>query len=105
MIDMDEDPDPDFVKIVDAKDKACVDRFYPLAMEKFEQMGLSREQIDIQNVRAGRRIGKAVADYARDNGYHTLVVGRRGINKAFFMGSVSRQVIDGVQDTGLWVVT
>jgi hypothetical protein len=33
-----------------------------------------------------------------------VIVGRRGINDAFFMGTVSRQVLDRVVGRAVWVV-
>ncbi|MCF8091645.1 MAG: universal stress protein [Desulfotignum sp.] len=103
-IDLTEDIDPEFAQIIEKKDRACVDRFYPLAMEKFEQMGLSKEQIEIQTIKGTRRISQNVVAYAEKNKFDTLVIGRRGINKSFFMGSVSRQIIGQVADTTVWIV-
>ncbi|HKJ98936.1 MAG TPA: universal stress protein [Desulfotignum sp.] len=103
-IDLDEDLDPEFVQIIEKKDRACVDKFYPLAMKKFEQMGISKDRIEIQTLAGSRRIGSTVVEYAKENGFTTLVIGRRGINKSFFMGSVSRHIIARVSDTALWVV-
>ncbi len=103
-IDLDENPDPEFVEIIEKKDRACVDKFYPLAMKKFEQMGISKDRIEIQTLGGSRRIGNTVVEFAKKNQFTTLVIGRRGINKSFFMGSVSRQIIAHVSDTALWVV-
>ncbi|HKK98770.1 MAG TPA: universal stress protein [Desulfotignum sp.] len=103
-IDLDDDLDPEFVKIIEKKDRACVDRFYPLAMKKFTQMGISQDQIDIHTIAGGRRVGNTVVEFAQKNKCNTLVFGRRGINKSFFMGSVSRQIISQASDTALWVV-
>jgi nucleotide-binding universal stress UspA family protein len=37
--------------------------------------------------------------------FGTVVIGRRGINKAFFMGSVSRYIINRISNRSLWIVT
>lgn len=103
-IDLDEDLDPEFVQIIEKKDRACLDKFYPLAMKKFEEMGISKDRIEIQTLAGSRRIGSTVVEFAKENQFATLVIGRRGINKSFFMGSVSRQIIARVSDTALWVV-
>jgi nucleotide-binding universal stress UspA family protein len=103
-IDLDEEPDPEFTKIIEKKDRACVDMFYPAAMEKFTQMGISKDRIDIHTLEGGRRIGNNVVEFAKKNNFSTIALGRRGINKSFFMGSVSRQIIGQVSDTALWVV-
>jgi nucleotide-binding universal stress UspA family protein len=73
-------------------------------MEKFQQLGLSKDQVDIHTLEGTRRIGQDVVAYAEKNNFTTLVIGRRGINKSFFMGSVSRQIIGGVSDCAVWIV-
>jgi nucleotide-binding universal stress UspA family protein len=103
-IDLDEEPDPEFAQIIEKKDRACVDQFYPQAMEKFVQMGLSKDQIEIQTIEGTRRIGNNVVEFAENNRFGTLVIGRRGIDRSFFMGSVSRQIIGQVSDITVWVV-
>ena len=37
--------------------------------------------------------------------YGTVVVGRRGVNRAFFMGSVSKYVLNHTEGRALWVVS
>jgi nucleotide-binding universal stress UspA family protein len=103
-IDLDGDPDPELAKIIEKKDRICVDRFYPLAMEKFKGMGWANDQIKIETIQGGRNIGRLIIAYAVKNGFSTLVIGRRGINRSFFMGSVSRNIIKQISDTALWVV-
>jgi nucleotide-binding universal stress UspA family protein len=103
-IDLDDDLDPEFVKIIEKKDRACLDRFYPMAMEKFAQMGIPKDQIEIHTIAGSRRVGNTVVEFAEKNRYNTLIIGRRGINKSFFMGSVSRQIIGHISDAALWVV-
>lgn len=101
---IDLEADPELVQIIEKKDRTCVDRFYPRAMEKFEQLGLSKDQVEIHTLEGTRRIGQDVVTYAEKNNFTTLVIGRRGINKSFFMGSVSRQIIGCVSDCAVWIV-
>lgn len=104
-IDLDEEPDPEFKKWVDQEDQKCLDRFYPLAMEKAANMGLSDRQIRFESIRGGRKIADAVVSYAAENKFDTIVMGRKGINKSFFMGSVSRDIIERNTGAALWVVS
>jgi len=67
-------------------------------------MGLSKDQVDIHTLQGSRRIGQDVVAFAEKNKFNTLVIGRRGINKAFFMGSVSRQIISHASDIAIWIV-
>jgi nucleotide-binding universal stress UspA family protein len=103
-IDLDAEPNPELEDIVIRGDKACIDQFYPHAMKKFEDAGISEEQIRIEAVQGSRRIGKAILDFAQKGKYSTVVVGRRGINKSFFMGSASRYMINKISEGALWVV-
>lgn len=103
-IDQDETIDPEFIEIVEKGERACIDQFYPLAMKKLMRMGLSKDQIRFETVKGGRRLGKTVVEYAQKQGFDTLVIGRTGLDKAFFMGSVSRQIINRVSEGALWVV-
>lgn len=103
-IDLDESVTPELDKIVRRGDRACIDQFYPHAIRKFEQAGLDAGSVHFETVEGGRRIGKAIFDFARDRKFQTLVVGRRGLAKSFFMGSVSRHLINNLSDGALWIV-
>ena len=103
-IDPDETADPEFVKIVEKGDRACIDMFYPLAIKKLKRLGLSEDQIRFETGKGGRRLGTTVVEYAQKHGYDTLVIGRTGLDRAFYMGSVSRQIINRVSEGALWVV-
>lgn len=103
-IDLDEQPNPELEDIVARGDKACIDQFYPHAMKKFEAAGLSKEHVRIETVKGSRRIGKTILDFAQKGNYSTVVVGRRGIDKSFFMGSASRYMINKISNGALWVI-
>lgn len=103
-IDPDAPEDTEFEKIVSSGDRACIDQFYPLAMKKFEQMGLSRDQVRFETIKGSRRIGNSIVSYAKDKGFDTLVMGRTGIDRAFFMGSTSKQMLNHASESALWVV-
>ena len=103
-IDLEEHPDTELEEIIVRGDKACIDQFYARALEKFKQAGVEDERVQFETIEGRRRIGKAIMDFAEKGHYHTLVVGRRGIDKSFFMGSVSRYLINNLSDGALWVV-
>ncbi len=103
-IDLDEQPDAELEEIIVRGDKKCIDQFYSHALEKFNQTGVARERVRFETIKGPRRIGKAILEYAEKGDYHTLVIGRRGIDKSFFMGSVSRYLINNRSDGALWVV-
>jgi nucleotide-binding universal stress UspA family protein len=74
-------------------------------VKKFKDAGLSESQIDIQTVEGRRRPGKVIIETAEKDNFGTVVIGRRGINKAFFTGSVSHYVINKASACALWVVS
>lgn len=103
-IDLKEQPNPELEDIVARGDKACIDQFYPHAMKKFEDAGIPKEQIRVETVRGGRRIGKTIMEFAQKGNYSTVIVGRRGVNKSFFMGSASRYMINKISNGALWMI-
>lgn len=103
-IDLEEELDPDLEKIVVRGDKACIDQFYTHAMRKFNQAGIGEDRIRTETVQGRRQVGKAIIDFAKKGNYGTILTGRRGIDKSFFMGSVSRYLINKMTDGALWIV-
>ncbi len=104
-IDLDEESIPELKEIVALGDKACIEQFYPLAKKKFDDAGISQDQIEMKTVMGGRQVGKVILDVALKENYGTVIMGRRGINKAFFMGSVSRYIINRISNRALWIVS
>lgn len=102
---LDEEPSKELDALVTGDDKKRIDHFYAAAVEKFKEAGLSESQIDIQTVEGRRRPGKVIIETAEKGKFGTVVVGRRGINKAFFTGSVSHYVMNKVSGCALWVVS
>lgn len=90
--------------VIQQGDKACIDRFYAHALKKLADAGISESQIRIDVHQGGFKMGKAVLEAYRQGGYGTLIVGRRGMNKKFFTGSVSRYLVNRFSGGALWVV-
>jgi len=99
-----EDPDRELAEIIARGEKACMDLFYSQARKLFEEAGLPKERVKLEVVKGGRKAGKTIMEFAAKSKFGTIVVGRRGIDKAFFMGSVSRYLIDRVTTGALWIV-
>ncbi len=85
-------------------DKRCVSDFYIHASNKFEQAGIDKSQIEIKEVESTLNIGRAIVNQAKKGKYGVVVVGRRGMNKTFFMGSVSNYVINNTPNCAVWLV-
>ncbi len=85
--------------------KRCIDHFYAHAQHRFEEAGLQENQIELKVIKRAMDVGKAILDQARKGNYGTVIVGRYGAGKAFFMGSVSRCVLNKISGRALWVVS
>ena len=85
-------------------DKNCVDQFFAHALKRLKEAGLNDNQIEVKVSDALFNPGKAIIEEAKQGDYGTIVVGRRGINRTFFTGSVSRYVIGQISGKALWIV-
>ena len=85
--------------------KRCIHHFYAHAQHKFKEAGLQEHQMELKVTRRAMDVGKAILDQARKGNYGTVVIGRRGVNNAFFMGSVSKYVLDKISNRAVWVVS
>jgi nucleotide-binding universal stress UspA family protein len=103
-IDFEEEPDTELEDIIVRGDKACIDQFYVRVLEKFNQAGIEGERVRFETIEGRKRVGKAIMDFAEKGDYSTLVVGRRGIDRSFFMGSVSRYMIKNLSDGAVWLI-
>ena len=103
-VDLENEPNTSLLEIVAQGDKALIDRFCPKALKTLKDAGISENRIKIETLTGKRRVGKAIMDFAQKGNFTTLVIGRRGVNKSFFMGSASRYIINKLSDRVLWVV-
>jgi nucleotide-binding universal stress UspA family protein len=91
--------------VVTRGDRRCVDQFYAHAFKKFQEAGIAETQIELKTSRRAANVGKAILTEVQKGDYGTLVIGRRGLSRAFFMGSVSRYVIEKISGRALWIVS
>ena len=85
-------------------DKNCVDQFFAHALKRLKDAGIDDSQIEVKVSNALFNPGKAIIEEAKQGDYGTIIIGRRGINRTFFTGSVSRYVINQISDKALWIV-
>lgn len=96
--------DDELKDVVIRGSKKCVDHFYVHALKMLKETGITEDQIEIKEIKCPMNVGKALVEEINQGDYGTVVVGRRGMNKAFFMGSVSKYVLDNASDRALWLV-
>jgi nucleotide-binding universal stress UspA family protein len=99
------DTDGELEKLVIEGDKRCVQRFYTHAFKKFKDAGIGEDRILIKEVKPRMNVGKAIINELKKGDYGTVVLGRRGISKSFFMGKVSENVIGKIENCTLWLVS
>jgi nucleotide-binding universal stress UspA family protein len=104
VIDFDE-KESDAGKVIARGARRCVDHFYAQARKKFTEAGLRDDQVELEVVKRSVDVGKAIVGQIRKQDYGTVVLGRRGTGEAFFMGSVSKYVLDKTYGRALWVVS
>jgi nucleotide-binding universal stress UspA family protein len=77
------------------------------AKRRLTDAGFKSDQINTKTtLNAYSRAGSIIQE-ARDGDYGTIVLGRRGLSKVeeFFMGRVSKKVINTIRNRAVWVVT
>ncbi|MDY7034628.1 MAG: universal stress protein [Thermodesulfobacteriota bacterium] len=85
-------------------DKQCVDNFYTHALQRFKAAGIRENQIVIREVKSRVLIGKTIVEEAEKGNFGIVVVGRKGMHESFFMGSVSRYVVNKASNCAVWLV-
>ena len=83
----------------------CIDHFYAKTLARFQEADIGAHQIEIQIIEKRLNPGKAIIQTAIEGNFGTLVIGRRGVNRSFFTGSISRYVINRAENMALWLVT
>jgi nucleotide-binding universal stress UspA family protein len=100
--------EPDTAKLAkDAyldNDQDCMDDFYPKAIEVLQKNGITKERLAFKTIDGNLSIPRAILAHARNNNFGTLVMGCRGRSKSKFAGSVSRSLIQKIENCALWMV-
>jgi nucleotide-binding universal stress UspA family protein len=87
------------------KDRQKINDFHDRVHRMFKEASIPEDRIEIKKVQRSDNAGKAILEEAQTGDYSTVVVGRRGNNQSFFMGSVSRYMLNRTEDRTLWVVS
>jgi nucleotide-binding universal stress UspA family protein len=95
----------DIEQVIAQSDKRQIDDFFIQAHQKFREAGVQDKQIEVKVAKRTANVGKAIVEEAKKGDYGTVVIGRRGTSKAFFMGSVSRYVVDNSSSRAFWLVS
>ncbi len=82
----------------------CMDDFYARAHKILIDAGFAPEQIETKTREGSLGVSGAVLDEMRKGDYGTVVLGRRGENRSFFLGHVSDKVVARGSEAAIWVV-
>ncbi|MCP4745689.1 MAG: universal stress protein [Desulfobacteraceae bacterium] len=82
----------------------CLDDFYSQVVTVLESNGFSRQSFDLNIVSNKLFAGKAICEAARQGGFGTVVVGKRGTAKSLHFGSISRYVLQKIENQAVWIV-
>jgi len=98
------EPDEGVEALIAAGDKRCMNDFFPAALAKLRDAGFPENQIETRTEATLASIGETILKAAREGGFGTIVMGRRGIGKSFFGGKVSYTVSQKLDGAALWLV-
>jgi len=85
-------------------DKRCMDDFFSAALVKLRAAGFQENQIETETIATLVSVGDTILKAAREGGFGTIVLGRRGMNKSFFGGKAAYHVSQKICDAALWLV-
>jgi len=89
------------------EEKKEMSQIFEKAKKRLVSAGLDGDRVSTKTIKDAGSRASVVVQEARDAGYGTIVVGRRGISKVeeFFMGSMSHKVVHLAKGMAVWVVS
>jgi len=81
----------------------CMDDFHAKAQRVLEDAGIHEDQIELESL-GGTSVSGTLIDLVKKEGYGTVVLGRRGQNRSFFLGHVSDKIVAACRQAAVWVV-
>jgi nucleotide-binding universal stress UspA family protein len=69
--------------------------------------GIPEGSIQIHLETKSPRVARTILEFAKNQNYNSIMIGRRGISRAkqFFFGSVSNKIIQQAQNMAVWIVS
>jgi len=104
-VEFDEKESAELEKLVARDIDKYINEFHEKAVRKLKEAGIDGDRYEIQVAETVRNVGKAIVAKASQEDFGTIVIGRSGMNRSFFMGSVSRYVINRAMNRALWVIS
>jgi len=89
-----------FIKV----NRQCIDNFMERAMRVLKAKEIHEDRLNIKTQPTSFNIGRSIVEEFRNGKYGTLIVGKRGVNKRFYMGSISNYLVTHMSNGALWIV-
>lgn len=86
------------------EDEICLDDFNRKAIAILRKAGFTTDQIKIEEREITLGVARTIVKAADEGDYGTIVIGRRGLGKSSFLGSISDRVIRRAADKAIWLV-
>jgi nucleotide-binding universal stress UspA family protein len=85
----------------------AIDPVFEAAVARLKKAGLGSDRVKTKIIKGVPSRAAAIVDEARESGFSTILVGRRGLSKVreFFMGRVSNKVIYLAKGLAVWVIS
>ena len=90
--------------MVASGDERCIANFYGKMRHKLAEFEISEDQVTIKTKSGLGSPGSMIYKEIVEGGYDTVVMGRRGTNRSYFMGSVTQYLLGKAQERALWIV-
>lgn len=103
-IDFEADSKASLESLIETGDARCIDGFYSRAIRKLTEFGISEEQLEVKTEDGLGSAGSVIVKSLNSGEYDTVIMGRRGINRSYFTGSVTNHVLNKVSDLAVWIV-
>lgn len=91
-------------RYVQNSDRSMISEWFVQAKAVLRKAGIGSDRIDIRISRGRGQTARRILETAAKMDCGTVVVGKRGLNRAFFFGSVSHAVAHGLRNRAMWLV-
>ncbi len=103
LIDLEHDYD-EMEEVFRREDEACLDDFTPRAVSILSRSGFSADRITVETKEVTLGVARTIIKAAKEGGFGTVVLGRSGLSRAHFLGSVSDRVVRRAEGLAIWLV-
>lgn len=90
--------------MVASGNERCIENFYGKVRHKLAEFNISEDRIDIKTRSGMGSVGGMIYKEFTAGRYDTVVMGRRGLDRSYFMGSVTQYLLGKTGDRAMWIV-